>query len=266
MELGGKVEPRAVWGAVEVDGDVAGGRSGAHHFGEALGEALLAELALGVPGSGGDVAAAGDEDRTHLAQLTFGALDAGRRFQDRVNGEWIVVSGRDQDAHVGLETLVCKPAPGFDLLGDRRAERLVQVFAVSAHALDVGVVRYHRVKAKPVDLSPKPILLVTGHHHRLAAHLCRQGAVLSLDGHQSLAGYVTTEDERVGLVCVRSRDEFPKAALGAMDVGREKYAEGPLSGTASEHLPSGDYSGGSSRIASRRSIDDRRSRICLAIR
>src|SRR5262249_19710937 len=91
----------------------------------------------------------------------------------------------------------------------------------------------------------------------LAANLGAEAAVVAADGHEALARDVAAHHQRVGLVHLSGREELAEATVGAVDVGREIDAEGPL---LVSHRPWPrllfDYSGGSSRMARPMSMDE----------
>src|SRR5438445_4338667 len=152
VELGREVEPGAVGRAVEVDDHAPARGNLVEHLRQSAPQLLLAELALRVPGGGGDVPAAGQQDRPELAELSLRALDARRRLEHRVDRERVVVSRGDDEPHIWSQPLLRKPAPALDLFDDRLAEGFVQVVSVGAHALDRDGVGDDRVETEPVDL------------------------------------------------------------------------------------------------------------------
>jgi len=83
------------------------------HVGDLLAQLVLGALPLGVPGRGGDHAEAGHGDRPELAQLQFRALYPGVRRQYRVGGHRVVVAGRDDAPHRGVEALRRQVTPGL---------------------------------------------------------------------------------------------------------------------------------------------------------
>ena len=102
-------------------------------------------------------------------------------------------------------------------------------------AVEVIRVGEDGVEPEAVDLSPKPVLFRGRHGDRFAPYLGDEGAILGANRDEALARDVPAEHKDVRLVRVRCGQELSEAAVGAVDVGREVDAEGPLFGTPEKH-------------------------------
>ena len=80
---------------------------------QALRQLLLRKFTLSVPRRRRDIATAGEQDRADLAELALRTFDARRGFEDWVDGERVVVAGRDDAAHVRVEPLISQLAPAL---------------------------------------------------------------------------------------------------------------------------------------------------------